>query len=91
MAMADKVIRLNFEDTDASLSREIVRPIESIAFYAAAALRWLDREEPNVEEAVRGLARIVEHSRSASDIVRSTLLDGAAAPGGVERALRPGL
>ena len=53
----------------ASIAHEINQPLAAIATNAAAGLRWLGRDEPDVEE-VRALThRIADDARRAADIV----------------------
>lgn len=51
-------------------SGAIVEPLGAITFYAAAALRWLEREQPDVDEAIAGLSRIMEKTREMAALVR---------------------
>ena len=53
----------------ASIAHEIKQPIAATATNAATALRWLDAEPPNLEEARQALGRIVDTSHRAGDVV----------------------
>src|SRR5258705_2656929 len=53
----------------ASISHEVVQPITAAVTNARAALRWLDRQPPDVEEVRQALGRIVQESNRASDII----------------------
>ena len=53
----------------ASIAHEVNQPLASVATGGAAALRWLERSEPDVAKA-RGLVRrIVDDSHRAGDII----------------------
>jgi len=53
----------------ASIAHEVKQPIAATATNAAAALRWLGGEPPNLQEARAALGRIVETSHRAGDVV----------------------
>ena len=53
----------------ASIAHEVKQPIAATATNAAAALRWLGAQPPNLEEARQALGRIVETSHRAGDVV----------------------
>jgi signal transduction histidine kinase len=53
----------------ASVVHEVKQPITATAISAEAALRWLDRQPPNLEEARRMLADIVKNSHRAGDVI----------------------
>ncbi|WP_213880295.1 ATP-binding sensor histidine kinase [Pseudomonas sp. dw_358] len=53
----------------ASIAHEINQPLASILSNASASLRWLDRSQPAVQEAMVGLRDIVGQSQRAADIV----------------------
>lgn len=55
----------------AALSRELHQPLTSLAFDAEAALRWLDRPQADLSEAIRGLVRIRDSALRAAAIARS--------------------
>lgn len=55
----------------AALSRELHQPLTSLAFDAEAALRWLDRPQADLSEAIRGLERIRDSALRAAAIARS--------------------
>ena len=54
----------------ASIAHEINQPIGAIATQATACLRWLERDEPDLDEAREGLVRVERAARRASDVVR---------------------
>ncbi len=53
----------------ASITHEVKQPITATATNAKAALRWLDRQPPNLEEARQMLADIVKDSHRAGDVI----------------------
>ena len=54
----------------ASIAHEVNQPITATAANAQAALRWLAAQPPDLEEARQALARIVNDSKRAGDIIR---------------------
>jgi PAS domain S-box-containing protein len=55
----------------ASLAHEIKQPLAVIAASATAGLRWLNRPEPNLEQAQQTLAVIAKESRRMDEIISS--------------------
>jgi predicted ATPase/signal transduction histidine kinase/GAF domain-containing protein len=55
----------------ASIAHEINQPLASIVSNASASVRWLSRDMPVVEEALAGLADIVNDGKRAAGIVRA--------------------
>ncbi|HUB47730.1 MAG TPA: AAA family ATPase [Acetobacteraceae bacterium] len=53
----------------ASIAHEINQPIAASVTNAQAALRWLRRQPPDLEEARRTLGRIVDNGRRAGDVI----------------------
>jgi PAS domain S-box-containing protein len=53
----------------ASIAHEVNQPITGMVTSAQAALRWLDRPPPHVEEAKATLARIVQDGNRASAVI----------------------
>jgi PAS domain S-box-containing protein len=53
----------------ASIAHEVRQPIAATATNAAAALRWLGAQPPNLEEARQALDRIVNNAMRAGDII----------------------
>jgi signal transduction histidine kinase len=53
----------------ASIVHEVKQPITATATNAEAALRWLDRQPPNLEEARQMLADIVKDSHRTGDVI----------------------
>ena len=58
-------------ELSASIAHEISQPLLGIASNAAASLRWLKREDPNLIEAIAGLEDIRNDSERAANIVRA--------------------
>ena len=52
-----------------SIAHEICQPLLAIASNAAACMRWLQRDRPNLEEAISGLADIRSDCERAAGIV----------------------
>lgn len=55
----------------ASIAHEVNQPLASIATIAAAGLRWLTREVPELDEARACMTHIVEEANRASEMIRS--------------------
>jgi PAS domain S-box-containing protein len=55
----------------ASIAHEINQPLSAIVASGNAGLRWLAREEPNLDEVQEALQRIVDDGRRAADIITS--------------------
>ncbi len=55
----------------ASIAHEINQPLSSIVTHGNAGLRWLARENPNLDEAQKSLQRIVGDGMRAADIITS--------------------
>jgi len=53
----------------ASLSHELKQPIAAAILNASACLRWLKREQPDVEEAREATMRIVKDGNRAAEII----------------------
>ena len=53
----------------ASISHEVMQPITAALTNAQAALRWLARQPPNVEEARQALGRSVNEGNRATDVI----------------------
>jgi PAS domain S-box-containing protein len=53
----------------ASIAHEVKQPIAATVSNAQAALRWLAREPPDLEEAREALAHIVQDGKRAGDVV----------------------
>jgi PAS domain S-box-containing protein len=55
----------------ASLAHEIRQPLASVAANAAAGLRWLDRDKPDVNEARAALRRAVNDAHKIDEVITS--------------------
>jgi two-component system, LuxR family, sensor kinase FixL len=78
---ADDLLRAAHEDADrqlrlawlgelaGSIVHEVNQPLASIVSSADAALRWLERDEPDIEAAVKSVERISEIARRAGRTV----------------------
>jgi PAS domain S-box-containing protein len=53
----------------AEIAHEIKQPIAAASTYAAAALRWLRAQPPNIDEALLALNCIVDATRRTSDVI----------------------
>jgi C4-dicarboxylate-specific signal transduction histidine kinase len=53
----------------ASIAHEIKQPISATVTNAQAALRWLDRQPPNLEEVRQALNRIVKDGNHAGEVI----------------------
>lgn len=53
----------------ASISHELKQPLAAAITYARTSLRWLRREQPDVEEATAAIERIVQAGARATEII----------------------
>jgi signal transduction histidine kinase len=53
----------------ASITHEVNQPLTAMITNADVALRWLDRQPPNVDEARQALDCIIKDSKRASDVI----------------------
>jgi PAS domain S-box-containing protein len=53
----------------ASVSHELKQPIAAAMTDAKTCMRWLKREQPNVEEALQAISRIVKDGTRATEII----------------------
>ena len=58
----------------ASLAHEVIQPIAAAVMNANTCLRWLSREQPDLEKARAAAARIVQDGRRAGEIVNRVRL-----------------
>lgn len=56
-------------ELSASIAHEISQPLAGIVTSASAALRWLARKTPDLEEATAALKQIVNDGRRASEVI----------------------
>jgi len=55
-----------------SLAHELNQPLAAVVTNGSACLRWLDRDEPNIEEAMQAVQRIVRDANRAADVIAHT-------------------
>lgn len=68
------------EALSASIAHEVNQPLASMVTNASAGLRWLERDQPHINEAKAALGRIVTEGHRASKVVtsiRTMFLKGA--------------
>lgn len=68
------------EALSASIAHEVNQPLGSMVTNASAGLRWLERDQPHIDEARAALERIVTEGHRASKVVtsiRTMFLKGA--------------
>jgi C4-dicarboxylate-specific signal transduction histidine kinase len=53
----------------ASLAHELNQPLASVVTNGTACLRWLDRKEPNLEEAMSAVRRMIRDADRAADVI----------------------
>jgi two-component system sensor kinase FixL len=53
----------------ASIAHEVNQPLAAIVTNGEAGLRWLLRDEPNLEEVRRAVDRMISNGRRASDVI----------------------
>ncbi len=73
------------------MAHELHQPLASISASGEAALRWLDRPEPAIAEAMASLTRVIDHKDRAADIIARLRLTLAAAPDPQPTSLREAL
>lgn len=61
----------SLEMLSASIAHEVNQPLGSMVTNADAALRWLDRPQPDNDEARQALARIVKDGHRAGKVIES--------------------
>jgi C4-dicarboxylate-specific signal transduction histidine kinase len=54
----------------ASIAHEVNQPLAAVVANAAAALRWLDRDTPNLQEARSALTSIVDDGNRAGEVIQ---------------------
>jgi signal transduction histidine kinase len=69
LARVERVTTLG--QMSASIAHEVNQPLAAIGTSAAAGLRWLTREVPELDEARACLNHIVEEANRASEVIRS--------------------
>ena len=61
----------NIGDLGLSIAHEVNQPLAAISLHAAAACKWLQRSEPDIEQALSSLMQIGAAGQHAGEIVRS--------------------
>jgi C4-dicarboxylate-specific signal transduction histidine kinase len=54
----------------ASIAHEVNQPLAAIAANSSACLRWLDRDEPDLNEARSAAERMIKDAQRASDVIQ---------------------
>ena len=68
LAHAARVATLG--ELSASIAHEVNQPLAAIVTNGEAAVRWLDRAEPDLVEARDALGRVIQDGRRASEVIR---------------------
>jgi two-component system, LuxR family, sensor kinase FixL len=68
LAHAARVATLG--ELSASIAHEVNQPLAAIVTNGEAAVRWLDRAEPDLREARDALGRVIQDGRRASEVIR---------------------
>jgi two-component system, LuxR family, sensor kinase FixL len=68
LAHAARVATLG--ELSASIAHEVNQPLAAIVTNGEAAVRWLARTEPDLQEAQDALKRVIDDGRRASDVIR---------------------
>lgn len=56
----------------ASLAHELNQPLAAVVTNGSACLRWLGRDQPNLDEATEAVRRIIRDATRASDVIAHT-------------------
>jgi len=67
LAHANRVATMG--ELAASIAHEVNQPLAALLTSAETALRWLDRQPPNLERAEQSIERAVDEGKRAADIV----------------------
>jgi signal transduction histidine kinase len=57
-------------EMSASIAHEVNQPLAAIVTNAESSLRWLNRQPPDIEEAVGGIRQTVKDAHRASEVIR---------------------
>src|SRR4030095_14859552 len=68
LAHATRVATLG--ELSASIAHEVNQPLAAIVTNGEAAVRWLARTEPDLQEAQDALTRVIHDGRRASEVIR---------------------
>jgi signal transduction histidine kinase len=58
-------------ELSASIAHEIRQPLTAISISGQAALSWLKRQVPNLDEARKALGTVITESHHADDVIKS--------------------
>jgi signal transduction histidine kinase len=61
----------NLDQIGGSIAHEVKQPLAAIATNAAACLRWLDHETPDVDEARNAVEQIIDNGKRAGEVIQS--------------------
>jgi len=64
-----------------AISHEVGQPLTGISIHAKAGLSWLNREQPDVERAIRSLNAIVEAGNHTTEVIKNLRAMFAKRPG----------
>ncbi|HEY3619874.1 MAG TPA: ATP-binding protein [Candidatus Sulfotelmatobacter sp.] len=80
LARVTRTVTMN--ELAASISHEIKQPLTAIVTAGQSALRWLDHQPPNVEEAREGITAVIRDANHASAVIERfrSLLKGSPPP-----------
>jgi C4-dicarboxylate-specific signal transduction histidine kinase len=59
-----------FDELTASIAHEVIQPLAAIVANGETCLRWLSRDEPELDEARANVAAIIRSAMRSSDIIR---------------------
>nr|WP_310132004.1 PAS domain S-box protein [Burkholderia ambifaria] len=68
LAHATRVTMLG--ELAASIAHEVTQPLAAIVTAGDAALRWIDRPEPDLREVQQSVAQMIRDAKRASDVIR---------------------
>jgi signal transduction histidine kinase len=61
---------MTFDELTASIAHEVIQPLAAIVANGETCLRWLGRDEPELEEARANVAAMIKSAHRSSDIIR---------------------
>jgi signal transduction histidine kinase len=65
----------------ATISHEVGQPLFAVSTHASAGLKWLTRERPDVERAIKSLRATIEAGRHTTEVIKSIRAMFAKRPG----------
>jgi PAS domain S-box-containing protein len=69
-ALAHAIRLTTLGELTASIAHEVNQPLASVATYAEACVRWLDRDPPNLDEARDAVESIIKEGKRAGEVIR---------------------